>query len=140
MTSLEDISADDIAEALDTVESLETQVDSLEDELDIAVTEDDFNALEPTEAQEIADRTFMERLDHLVNEDCDTEKCNEIRNQFDIDPGTQDSHDHDEGTETETETDDDEGTETENADEGDDSDGLNDVEWDEGEDIFGDPV
>lgn len=46
-------------------------------------------------AAEVADQRVVEHFDHLVNEDCDTERCNTIRDQLGLDPDG-DDHDHDE--------------------------------------------
>lgn len=63
------------------------------------------------EASEMAERKFLDGLEHIVNDDCDTESCNQIREQLGIDPSSDESdggyadsgsEDTDEGEDTET--------------------------------------
>lgn len=74
-----DIDVDDLV--------FQDDLESFADEIESRISEQTPDAdgfVEPEDAQGIADATFMDRLEHLVNDDCDTEQCNEIRDAFGI--------------------------------------------------------
>ena len=71
MTLLEENpTVDDVVEAVHT---LEERMEESDDNGDI---------LEADEAREIADKTFLDRLGHILEDDCDNETCNEIRSEL----------------------------------------------------------
>ena len=82
---LDSIVTDDELEPLkETVESLEDEISNLDFDHDHEFDPEEFDGVEPEDAQEIADRTFMSRLDHLLTEDCDTEVCNHMRDALGV--------------------------------------------------------
>lgn len=144
--SEDDITVDDIV-TQDEFESLETKIETIaekvtggesdehEDDPDPTdelpegiVTEDEMPDFEDftdkDEAAEVADRTFMSRMSHLVNENCDTEACNEIREKFGIDPTDSEEseqgpdHDHDDDESADDADSSDEGTDSDDDDGG----------------------
>lgn len=144
MTDPNDIEIDDIV----TKDDLDDRFEEFRDEFgDPSFDPDEFDVPDHGEIQDVADRTFFERLQHLVNEDCDTEACNRLRDRFGIDPteGGDESEGNEESSRGESESSDDSSDgedpeEAESADESPESDTGETEEWDESTNIFGEPV
>lgn len=104
-----------------TDEKLQDAIDSLRDDIpdtDEMPDPDEFGGVDPEEVQEMADKTFMQRLEHLVEEDCDTEMCNRLRDSLDIE------HTHDDDPEEPGEN---EGEGNEGSNEDEEGDGGNEA-------------
>jgi hypothetical protein len=105
--SVDDIvTTDDLQEALDGVEpqvDTDTIAEAIqESDIDLGggsgeeeteESDDEPDYLRKDEAGEIVDKTVMNRMAHIVNEDCDTPACNRVRESLGIE------HDHDDGGE-----------------------------------------
>jgi hypothetical protein len=128
----DDVTVDDILDSLNSnseeIESIEERLDSLAD-----------NIPDETPTSEDVDARVRGTLEHLVEEDCDTDWCNEIREEMGIH-----THDDDSDTETEAETgdsdDENSGEESESADSG-SSGGDDGNDGDERPtNVFGEPI
>jgi hypothetical protein len=126
----EDINIDDIVTNDDLQEALDSMREDIESEMP-EFDADEFHP-DPAEFQEVADRTFMERLQHLANEDCDTEACNRLRDEFGIGPADDHDHDHDEADDADADADE--------PDETPEDDTGGSTEWEADENIFGEKV
>ena len=109
------------------------------------------------EAEETARHEAIDTLDHIINDSCETEECNEIRDALGLDPnenGSDSDSDNDDSESTESadddggESDGDSGAgdadgEPDSDPEGTDDDGSGGSDgeaWDEDTNIFGEPI
>lgn len=153
----EEIDLDDLVFSDDLDESVPDAQDVAQEVMDMMDSDggdgdeggdEDAPWIEPDDARDIADETFLDRLHHLAFEDCETDECQQIRDQFGIDPDGEASPEGDEsgdGEEAEQgpdhDGDDDDGGNDadENPGESESSDGSSDD--DEAEtNVFGEPV
>lgn len=153
MTLPDDPTVDDLANEFEEIwEAVES--DDGDDVPDIDFEPDELIDTAESRAQETARDSALEGIEHLIDEDCDNERCNELRDALGV--GTHD-HDHDDGDgdddagEAESaESVDDDGSDSGGADAGadgggddDDSGGESsesDVAWDEDTNIFGEKI
>lgn len=155
----DDPTVDDIVNA---IESMDSEIDDVRDELPEDGGGSDFDPDDLfNQAEETAQNETIDTLEHILTGDCDSEKCNEIRNELGIDGDGEggnegDDHDHDgddsdgdgEGSEGGTDGGSGDGGSGEESDsgsgdgEGDDDGGSDgdDIPWDEGENVFGESV
>lgn len=143
-------SVDDIVNA---IESVSEEVDELEEQVD-----NTGNDLDPddifSQVEERAENTTIDTLDHLLNDDCDDEKCQQARDVLGIgdtetdesDNADDDTNESDGGESEDGESVDDGGTDTGGNSggtdgSGDESDsGSDDLPWGENENVFGEEI
>lgn len=140
----EDVSIDDLVMEDEFEEFREEFKSEIEDIRESAGGE----GVDAEDIQNVADQTFMQRMEHILTEDCDSEACNQIRESL------PDAHTHaDDGADAEADPDDDPDQTTggdhpeADAEGGDDDEGeAEESSSDDGDDddretnIFGEPV
>ena len=116
-----------------SVDEIVSKIENLEDEVD------SFTEFDHDEIKETADETLIQRLQHLVHDDCDTEVCNELRDEFGL-HGEPEPEDEETEEPEEPEADAEPDEEPEADDDSGDDEPDRDVPWSEGENIFGESV
>lgn len=134
------VTEDDLQNAIDdALGNIDTPDIDLPDDMP-----DEFDSfVDERGAAEVADQRVVEHFDHLVNEDCDTDRCNSIRDQLGIEFEDVDA-DADDGEADEADAEDAETTETgeggahrggESSEADDDDEGNSDGDSEASEDI-----